>query len=399
MQYELYLCEKLILQDLFPKPAQPPALIFYVATIAEVHQEKARILRSFNNLPFHLKSNQGITRGIQTHQRKLILLADKVCEQLTDKDILNITAVDDTPSWTNLYKIVYSTLIELLTFIETTHVEYLDIHAKVPVAYLLSARQALRHTLPSLLKRLAAASMDPALLSIIRQPFQDFMDGGRSIRITYHGMFYLKGLSEGLSKLVQAATVDINQAVQNLLLELNFNNPEYYAYCTAAIKREIAALPLKDRLEQLIWMQKQVNQRYVQPGRIYRPLDTGLQQQLQHWFAEEIACLKEVYQLSHNSPGPTQEEILRWKNFKVLTRFSVAQMANMIKLLTDSELFLNKNKTELLEFYSFFYATINQDHISPGSLRKNFYAEDAAVSDGLRNILIQLINQSKKGLL
>ena len=82
----------------------------------------------------------------------------------------------------------------------------------------------------------------------------------------------------------------------------------------------------------------------------------------------------------------------------MITRFSVAQLGHVIKLLVDTGIFINPNKKELLEFFSTFFGSSNQENISAGSLRNNFYNEDAAAAAGVREILILLLNQSKKGV-
>jgi hypothetical protein len=398
-KYQLSLFEKLIRQELKQKTeTQPqPDQIFYITTIAKVQEEKERILDSFSNDVFYLSDEKEIEWRVQVHQQKIILLSDNVAEQLTDQDILNINAVTQAITWTNLYKILYTSLIELLLFIETTYTSHLNQHAKVPVSFLLPARQKFECTVPAITETLTAAGINEQLLTIILQPFHEFLSANRTANITYHGLVYLKTLMDKLSNIKPATTeeTDINKQIQSLLLAINFNSTSYYEYCTATIKKEVATLSIREQLERLIWMQKQINQIHIRPGFIYNPLQTGLQQQLQLWLAEEINYLKEIHQLSSSSHST--DEILRWKGFKVLTQYSVSQLGNILRLLVDSGVYLNQNKTELLEFYAYFYASVKQENISPASLRKNFYIEDAGVTDGVRSLLIQLLNQSKKG--
>ena len=110
---------------------------------------------------------------------------------------------------------------------------------------------------------------------------------------------------------------------------------------------------------------------------------------------------KRVYQKEKESlfnGGHVADELSRWKDFKVITVFSVPQLGNIIKLLLDSGLYLNKNKTELLDFFSYFFTTVKQDNVSSGSLRSNFYKDNATVSKAVREILMDLVNYSHKTL-
>jgi hypothetical protein len=53
----------------------------------------------------------------------------------------------------------------------------------------------------------------------------------------------------------------------------------------------------------------------------------------------------------------------------VITRFSVAQLGHVIRLLlADTGIFVNPNKKELLKFFSTFFGSSNQENISAGSL-------------------------------
>ncbi|WP_145673783.1 hypothetical protein [Chitinophaga polysaccharea] len=86
-------------------------------------------------------------------------------------------------------------------------------------------------------------------------------------------------------------------------------------------------------------MQKQINQIQSKPGITYSPLHYSLQQQLQHWIAEEIYYLKETARFSNSKVNA--DEIFRWKDFNVITKFSVAQLGHVIKLLADTGIFIN----------------------------------------------------------
>jgi hypothetical protein len=76
----------------------------------------------------------------------------------------------------------------------------------------------------------------------------------------------------------------------------------------------------------------------------------------------------------------------------------VPQLGNFLRLLMESGFYLNKNRTEVLDFFSHFFTTVKQDSVSPGSLRSNFYKDNAAVSKTVRDILTDLVKFSHKGL-
>lgn len=86
----------------------------------------------------------------------------------------------------------------------------------------------------------------------------------------------------------------------------------------------------------------------------------------------------------------------KWRDFKISTRLSVSQLGYIIKLFCDAGFLTNENKTQLLEFFSTFFTSSQQKNISPKSLRKKFYESERGVAESVRDIIITLLNQSKK---
>lgn len=388
--------EKLIHDEFNGTYQKTPNLFFFKDTCSTIKLETTCILQYFNHCLFNVSDEKTITQTARVYQRKIIPLIDKVSKHLEGEDILNCDQLSADATWKNLYKTLYSSLTSILGFIETEWAKYLDVHAKVPVAYLLITRQKIDLAVQVLSAELKLAGIEEALLSLVLHPFKIFLKDQAAAPVTYHKLFYLKALVERLSALlpVDISVTGINRQILEVLQELNFNCKKAYDYCIDAIRGEVEALPPGEQLERLIWLQKQVNQVQTRPGVAYAPSQTGLQQQLHHWVSEEIYCRKETAgSLSNNV---STDDVLRWKGFKITTRFSVAQLGYAIKLLVDTGILISSNRKELLEFFSVFFGAANQENISARSLRNNFYNGDAAAVNAVRETLILLLNQSKK---
>lgn len=398
--YLLPFCEKLVLTELRQKRAQIPLpdQMYFMRTLASLQAEKELAMEGFNRLAFEIRNEDETKWIIRAYQEKIVFLSDQVAAGMTNEDILAAGVENEhEPTWANLSKSVLRILLELLNQLEHNFAKFIELDGRIPVAYLVVARHKFDKRLTTLTAALAAAGVSDELQEFIRQPFREFLceDDGRII--TYQRLFYLNALMYELSSVMPLMMEEgnIDAKIQEKLRELNYNHPDFYSYCTACIEDEVEALPPKERLEHLIWMLKEVNQIQHKHGMTYNPLSDSLKQQLQMWLTEEINYLKAVSDL------PTSDEVAagtRWKGFKVETQFSVPQMGYCIKLLCDTGLFTNLNKSELLDFFSEFFATIKQPKISPGSLRKNFYNDNASAASGVREILITLLNQSKRGL-
>lgn len=303
-------------------------------------------------------------------------------------------------TWSNLYRIIYINLAELLSFLEQKFERYMDVDCKIPGLYLIKAQGKFRQDVEVLKDSFVSSSIDEELLSIAFMPFSELLSiRYTSYSITYRQLHYLTEMNKRLFELLDAG--EERQApterLQDLLLTLNFNSLPYFQYWIATITSQIADLStIREKLDRLMFLQKKISQVTMRPGLIFNKLRPSLQSKMQSWLAEEIAYYKETFALSNSSH--LHDELSRWKDFKIQTVFSVPQIGHILKLLLDSGLYLNKNRSEVLDFFSYFFASVKQDSVSSGSLRSNFYKDNAAVSKAVRDILMDLVNRSQKGL-
>ncbi|PSL42374.1 hypothetical protein CLV51_11312 [Chitinophaga niastensis] len=400
--YQLSFFEKLIRVDLKQaslKQKQPDKN-FFSYTTTDVISQKDNMLHGFGKYLYDLGNKKQVGWYIQMHQHQLVLLMDQTAGYLSEADIISINMLSPEITWINLYKIIYRNLAELLSFLEREFTRYLDVDCKIPVSYLLSAQNGFVQEVETIKEDFVKAGTDEELLAIVFLPFHEFLEAEHiGCFISYHQLFYLRELQKKLRTLLgnHRAGLDLTEKLKDLLQYLNFNSVHYFRYWTEIVNREIEELPtIREKLDRLIFMQKRISQAAIKPGFIFSKLHSTLQGQLQSWLSDEIVYQKEKESLL--SGGNIPDELSRWKDFKVQTVFSVSQLGNIIRLLLDSGLYLNKNKTELLDFFSYFFTTVKQDSVSSGSLRSNFYKDNAAVSKAVREILMGLVNHSHKGM-
>lgn len=398
--YQLSFFEKLIRVDLKHQALKlkQPDKNFFTFTTSDVISQKEKMLQGFGQYLYDLGNSAQVGWYIQMHQHHLVLLMDQTAAFLPEAYKVNITVPSDEITWANLFKIIYCNLAELLLFVEREFFRYLDVDCKIPVIYLLSAQDGLVSELQSLQDDFTKHGIEVELLSIILLPLRDFLKAEHvSCSVSYHQLFYLREFRKKLRMLLenQKAEADLTDKLEDLLHYLNFNNIHYFRYWAKSVTKDIEQLPtIREKLDLLIFLQKKISQTAIKPGFIFSNVHPPLQHQLQSWLAEEIVYQKEKESLLKKSD--IADELSRWKDFKVITVFSVPQLGNIIKLLLDSGLYLNKNKTELLDFFSYFFTTVKQDNVSSGSLRSNFYKDNAAVSKAVREILMDLVNHSHK---
>jgi hypothetical protein len=398
--YQLSYFEKLIHVDLKQATSKQkePDSNFFTFAVSDIISHKNSMLQRFNQYLCDLGKRKQVDWYVSMHQHQLVLLMEEMATCLPEADLtchqVSLTEV----TWLNLYKIIYCNLSELLLFLERKFERYLDIDCRLPSSYLITAKATLFQDIDLLRERFEATAVDKHLLSIVFQPFTDCIKADRTdVSISYRQLYFLKEMKKQLFELLDGRIGDLTERLKKVLHYLNFNSVQYFDYWTEAINTEIENLPtIREKLDRVIYLQKKVNQATIKPGFAYSKLRASLQTQLQSWLAEEVIYQKDKESLEGSSH--TSEELGRWKDFKVLTNFSVPQLGNFLRLLMESGFYLNKNRTEVLDFFSHFFTTVKQDSVSPGSLRSNFYKDNAAVSKTVRDILTDLVKFSHKGL-
>lgn len=397
--YLLAFFEKLLREEL--KQKQPNHADtenrHWTTAIINIQKQKNEFLDGFSRTLFKAREVNEIEWRVQIYQQKIVTLLDNVAEMIGKHELVNVSRFEPEACYANVLKTIHSSLSEMLCFIETDFTKYIDVNVKVPISYQLLAVQKIEFRLKAVNKSYAKTEVSRELLTIVLLPFQDFLSNAPDGYITYQRMSYLNALLRELEELCTNNHIaHIDEIIHAKLREMNFNHPKYFTFCTEKIREELSELSSKEQLEHLIWILKQIDQVQQRTGAVYHSLQETLQQQLRLWITAEINFLKEISSL----PGAVllSGDSARWKDFKVITQFSVPQLGHVIRLLSDTGIFVNENKKEMLDFFSEYFTSTKKENISAGSLRKHFYASDNSAVQGVRDKLFSLLNQSKKSM-
>ncbi|NLU92301.1 hypothetical protein [Chitinophaga sp. Ak27] len=400
--YPLSFFEKFIHVDLQQASTEQkhPDEPFYTQAIKDIINEKNKILECTGNHLYDLRKEKQIEWFIQQSQRQLVTLMTSVAKSLPAESLVDDAKPAVKNTWSNLYKILYLHLAELLTHLEQKFERYLDINCKVPPSYLLKAQAKFREDVELLKAGFLSSGVDEQLQNVVFMPFLQLTKSiHTSSPITYQQLHYLTEMNKRLFQLldVSGEQAVFPQKLHELLLFINFNNVHYFEYWCIMITEDLTTFPtFREKLERLMFLQKKISQATQKPAFVFNSQRPPLQHKMQSWLAEEIVYHKEINATSGGAHLP--EELSRWKDFKVQTNFSVPQIGHILKLLLDSGIYVNKNRAEVLDFFSYFFTSVKQDSISSSSLRNNFYNDNAAVSKSVRDLLMKLVNQSHKGL-
>lgn len=392
---ELVFLENLVRFELREKEKDSePDRTYYYKTVDSIHVERRRFMQQLSStIPGG--DDGDFESRVRSYQEKLVGLIEEVSEQLTKDDLLNCSgALTEENTWLNLYRLLYSELTDILWLIENDYTRYFDVHVRAPIFYIMSARQRISREIPVLFKTFSNKGVREQLMQLVMAPFNEFLTNDEGEIITYHKLFYQKIFMQEMAGIAVLPPENFPTVVEERLRELNYNSNDYFKYCTSRITEDLKEYPQREQLERLMFLRKEFAQLEHRRGLSYQSSYPPLNERLLLWAREEVTYYRELYELSHNKQ-PITDDILRWRDFKVYTQFSVAQIAYVLKLLFETGMYTNQNQTELLEFFAYFFTSQKQMNISIKSLRKNYYSQDAAVAEAVRTILISLMNRSK----
>jgi hypothetical protein len=227
--------------------------------------------------------------------------------------------------------------------------------------------------------------VDEEFRELIAAPFHQLLSvEDQEAVYSYYDIVYLKRL---MDELLRSPYEDWTELLQTF----DFNDPDYVKYLIASIKAEVTVLPdISLKRELLFLWQKIYDQAPASPGMHYKRLHKPLRKQLQSWIADELSWLEKC---EINEAEATHLE--PWEDYKIDTGFTVPQLGRFIGLLLEKKIILNENKTELALFFATFFTSIQNDHITPGSLRNSFYDKRADLAKSLDEILEELQKLNK----
>ncbi len=354
-----------------------------------VNKEIERIKQTFVHEIFSFEDERHLERYIQYHQQALIRLMDKLATLNGD--------VETNRDRDTAYLIFYSSLEDLLYFVERHFSKYFDQDAKAPEGYIALARKDARTNMKKLQKALAVKNADPRIISLMLHVLKKIIDCDQDQGITYRKVMYGKEIQKELIRLFESSALipDFDEELRQIMYYLNYNSTRvltYHAhYITALLD---AAETRSEKIERLSFALKKINQAQVKPDIRYNQHGPSLKDQLNNYITEEIDYQEKLHQLSNNSPDRPSDPFLH--GFKLKFEASVSQLAYLVRILVETKVILNNNVSQVLHFLVKFVITKRSEAISFGSLRTKFYSVESSTKDSVRNMLQAIIHHIDK---
>jgi hypothetical protein len=271
-----------------------------------------------------------------------------------------------------LYNKLSRCIDDLLSFIETRYSRHLSLDERVPATYLEASRDELRVRLNKLRGMVLRKIDDKKLAEIIMNALSPFINDQPLSGATFRILLYHKELILGLEQLKN--TTNLNAAVNELLVYLNFNDRAYVSYFTKCLGDKVAAQDLcEDKIKTLLFHSKEFSHMHRKEGVKFNEHHADLKAILGEWFAHEISYLERV-QLS-NSTEP--QAAPPGKQQKLVCSLSVDQMALVLRAADDLKIVIARSMNAVFKIVTPYLATQQKDTISYDSMRSKSYAAES----------------------
>lgn len=395
MEYELKTLEN-VLEILHPDKLKRESInASFIGKYKRIaYTEKERIKMQFIQSGFEPGSEKRIELYVRQHQRSLVKLADTVYYYIHPKGKGSIYRISKETAIIKFYKEIYNCIEWLLNFLEHRYAVYFDKEAKIP-------EECKQFILPEFTRNknlieneLTKKELSPNFVNIIIHPFEDCLLS--DAEITYRELFFLKELQREIIELLKKpGQRNYSEEINNLFLYLNFNSIRFFNFYI--IQLEETAKKCNGTVELIEFYSlkmKLINQLLIKPGLVYKVDLPSIRNQIGTWITEELYYLEKQRQLLLIEP--LQKNLPMDNESKVHTSLSVAHLSLAVKLLIDAKVITNRNSREVIKMVARNFRTDKREQISEDSLYNKTYNIEPATLDGMKDVIIGLMNLVKR---
>lgn len=326
-----------------------------------------------NKQIFLFRKESEIKALVQKYHSSLIALQDIViCNQ--NKTVFkseHLSKIMDT---------LIGCLDELLAFIESRFINYLNIDERIPISYLIATKKELQQKFKQLKPLLEKEVANKNITAIIFDIY-DFSKYNTSL--TYRAVFYRKKLIKKLQLFCEnPKKANSFSAIDELLIYLNFNNIKYMNYFKGSIIKKIELFQNDaDRLDKLWFFLKEFNQLYTNKNFCFNFKNRSLKKVIANWFEQEINYLEKKIEQSLIPPIELEKNTnnlkVKYTDHKISCLLSADQLALILRAGDESRIISAKSMSAVFKTIVPYLSTPYKTELSYHSVRsKSYNAED-----------------------
>lgn len=392
--YPLEWIDSLILQTLNPKKTNISDLskndLIFIAD--NLSKESHKIQIQLKNEIFALQKKRQIRLLVRKYHSTFIYLLDKMIEHQKNKVLKSGT-------WPSVMNAILGTLDDLISFLESRYYNYLNLDERVPIPYLIVSRKEIRLKLDSLKRKKVNNVADSHVINIVIASLSNSIDDNEGDKITYRGIFYQKEILKQLDALLFTDDkLSLFSAVDQVLIELNFNDQNYINHLIAQIEVQINSKEnVAERISELLLYYKEFGQLLSNEKITLNPSKQNIRYVLENWFKHEIGYLEKKIGLNADNDGnETYEQTFDLADNKVQCILSTDQMGLILRAGDEARILKAKSMNQVFRAIVPFLSTRRKKDLSYDSMRSKSYSAEERDKEIAIKTLEQIIKHIRE---
>lgn len=341
----------------------------------QILSETLHIQIQLNQYIFLLLKETEIRLQVKKYHSALIILLDNAVEYQKYE-------VFKKQELSEVMNTLVNSLEELLAFIESRFLNYLDVDERVPVTYFEIFKNEFKQKLDKLKQKLVKVVDNKCITDILLIILYAFIFSKNNSSVTYREVLYRKELISELDNFCETPKrVSSFSALDELLIYMNFNSIKYINYFKSSIVRKIDLFNNEaERLKELLFLFKEFNQMYSNENIRFNPKNQNLKTVISDWFIQEIAYLeKKIGQplVSLKDSEKILDPPKSSKENKITCLLSADQIGLILRASDESRILNAKSMSAVFKMIVPHLSTPYKSDLSYHSVRsKSYNAED-----------------------
>ena len=340
---------------------------------------------------FILKKNKQIKLLVCKYHSSLVYLLDNAIEYQKN-------TVFQTGILYNVLETIISTLDDLLAFVENNYSDYLSLDQRVPISYVRVFRKETLLRLQDLKEKKVVNERNSQITDIVFAALSDSGLNEPECIITYRKILYHKALLKQLEAItdIQEQT-GLFSGIDELLIEMNFNNHHYISYLIDQIQEFIASQEsLIDKLSALLHYYKELSQLPSNKKMSFDPERQNIKDALENWIIQEIVYLEKKLELAlKTNSGDLKPLHNRGLNDKMECDLSADQIALILRATDEARVVKARSMNYFFKMIVPHLSTPFKKELSYHSVRSKSYAPEDRDKEKAIQTLERLIKKIK----
>jgi len=344
--------------------------------VKSVQTLSAEIKEKWVHELFSPAKEQVITRYVHYHQAGITQLSDQISGKIPEKP----------NSLFHHYEELLNELEQLLSFLKNQCYRYFDLDYKVTI-HQCQKQRAKINEFSQELTEYSNSEIDITLIEVIAVSIRELTAEASHSGISYRQTEHVFNLLRMVHQLTHVIKGMITNDLAEALYRQNLNTLRFLNWYQAYLLNQIDQMPLnKDRENFIIDQVKTLSGIFVDPEKAFEPELPAVSVVLLPW-------LHRMSGYDHNTGRlPDKQDIL----LQMSLNLSVPQFAMFVRIFSQAGCFPETNVSQITRFFTQYFTTKKQIHISRESFRKAFYSLDQASAAIVRDYLQKMINYLNK---